>query len=164
VTSAVVDPGWDEALIRGSGSENSKKAFLLSFDSDAGVLECRVSGIIDGIHQENGEWPNGRDETKTITIARTRCGGEFVGTVDIWFSLGDIHYEGVNLGERVLNGIDYSVKNAAVVYFIRGNKKPDRISLQIKYPKGEIANSFELPSAVKADDLLGTNIKLLCIE
>lgn len=163
-TSAVVDPGWDKAVITGSEPQKSEKSFLLSFDSAAGVLECHVSDIIEGIHEDNRKWSHGRGENKTIVIARTRCGGEFVGSADIWFSLGDLHYEGVSLGDRVLNSIDYSVKNGAFVYFIRGEERLNRISLQIRYPDGEIVNSFELPSAVKAVDPLGTNINLLYVE
>lgn len=162
--SAAADPRWYEAVIRGSYSENGNAAFLLRFFVVGESLNCRVSDISGGISEEDGKMPYDRNETKTLVVARTSCGGEFVGSVEIWFSLGYRHYEAVDLGDRVLESIDYSEKSDVFVYFTRGEENNNRIFVNVRCPSGEIANSFGLPSEVMAVDALGTNIKLLYVE
>lgn len=162
--SAAAGPGWHEAVIHGSYLENGDAVLLLRFSVVGESPSCSVSDISGVAPGERGKTPYDRNETRKLVVARTSCGGAFVGSVDIWFSSGDRHYEELDLGAGVLDSIDYSKKSDAFVYFTQAGGDSERIFVNVRYPSGEMANSFPLPYEVKAVGALGANIKLLYVE
>lgn len=155
---------WRCVVIRGVSKVNGNDPVGLRVYLGAESTYYTFFDPLDRAYEEDYEMPYEAAGLMVLAVARTISGGEYVGTTDVSVYLSGRASQTLNLGERVLESIEYSRESDAIVYLKRGEEEPSRIFLNVRYFGGEIGDSLELPPEVKAEDALGTNIKLLYVE